>query len=134
MRGISGGEEVAVNTVGRYWQHVVPKGDTPPPTLMAYALANKVEGYSQGEGEYTIDRLGHPLIEYPDGSSRPRVNLSFLRLVGASEAGVEFYLKGVYSKDAVTKMLEVLGTGLRRFYIDFIRPMNMSVQISTQSL
>lgn len=132
MKGLgTEGELIQVSGVNRFW--VPSKGNSP---LTAYSLNSKIEEYGKNpDSEFHIDRLGAPLIEPIPDYRKERVNLSFLRLVGISEGmGVPFYVRGVYSKDMVNKMLDQIGIGLRRLYIDFIRPMNVNVQISLQSL
>ncbi len=148
FKTMSGGEVKDSQLTDRYWR----LSDDHQP-LMCYLLPPlPFDGFTQGEGDYVIDKVGSPLVvnNYPggDGGAHPiapgggrydignnKVNISFLRMVGISEPqGITFYVGGVYSKDAVIKLLEQIGAGLRRFYIDFIRPMNVSVQISTQSL
>lgn len=132
MRGLSsGGELIQVGSANRYW---LPFKETEP--LTAYSINTKLEGYGgAADADYHLDRLGAPLIEVNPDYRKERINLSFLRLVGVSEGmGVTFSIRGVYSKDMVNKMLDSIGIGLRKFYIDFIRPMNVNVQISLQSL
>lgn len=131
MKNLSGGDLVQVGTVNRYW---VPTKTSGVP-LNAYGLNTKIDTFGAQDMDFTIDRLGAPLLEAIPDYRKERINLSFLRLVGISEgAGVSFNIKGVYSKELVTKMLDGIGIGLRKFYIDFIRPMNVNVQISLQSL
>ncbi len=147
FKTLCGNEVKDAQLTDRHWRL---SDDNAP--LYCYTLPPNTDGFPQEEGgEYVINRVGAPLVvnNTPDpggaparidGNGRylgynPKVNISFLRMVGISESqGITFYVGGVYSKDAVIKLLEQIGTGLRRFYIDFIRPMNVSVQISTQSI
>lgn len=138
FREISGEEVADVKLSARHW-----KGLTPETPLMAYIVGEKV---AIEDKSYNLNRIGHPLIDEGNekkfdrdgrhiGYMNSRINISFLRLTGISDGnGVTFYVGGVYSKEAVTKLLEQIGGALRSFYIDYIRPMNVSVQISTQSL
>lgn len=155
FRTLSHGETTDTVLSGRYWKSVGP-GDAP---LMAYALTTPLDSLHDGDGRFVIDRLGYPILD-PDNDGQDRagggggirlndnagrpypskdrsncVNISFVRLVGISEGhGVSFYVSGVYSTEAVNKLLKGVGEGLRQLYIDYMRPMNVSVQISTQSL
>lgn len=132
LRNLGGGEFVHVGSVNRYWVPI--KGSEEKP-LVAYALNQKLDVFGPHDLDFSIDRLGAPLLEEVPDYKRERINLSFIRLQGISEGnGVAFSVKGVYSRELVTKMLDGIGVGLRKFYIDFIRPMNVNVQISIQSL
>jgi hypothetical protein len=121
MKELGGGRQVRVDSYGRHW---LPrqKGTT----LLAYDLNEHVDG---GRDLYRMDILGSP-INY-DGHT----NLSFLRLVGASEgAGAGFYVKGVYSLDALRMMKQNISTAARQLFIDYIRPIDMIVKVSTQEV
>jgi hypothetical protein len=81
---------------------------------------------------FTLDTIGGQLIE-----SSNVLNLSFLRLVGISkDAGVSFSVRGVYSMDYMQNLRTRIGAAARRFYIDYVRPidLNLNLIISTQDI
>lgn len=146
MRKNSGAEiqTVKVASVGRYWE---AKGKEP---LTAYRLVEKLQPDPQDNVRWSLEHgLGDPLIIVPqrdDGELRRdgpptglltlkggTVNLSFLRLVGISEgAGVSFGIKGVQSLEALQDTKDRIGTAFRAFYVQYLKPVDLTVNISTQ--
>lgn len=139
MRGLAEPDAppIEVSVVDRYW---VPTSTKNP--LLAYRISQALPSMVQPSGYplFTLDRLGRPLLDdrEADGPSNARdtpVNLSYLRLIGISEgAGVTFNLKGVYSLEELRKMEERVAHAQQQFYINYIRPVNLSVIISTQEV
>lgn len=159
MRQLSGVEvqTFPVTALGKYW---VPIGDTP---LLAYRLAEPLNGVD-GDLRWTVDPIAEPLLLQvggrrsqaaappgtPSGSisrgllddfdpsdrpSHPSVNLSFLRLVGASEgAGITFGLKGVQSLEALRETKDKVGAGFRSFYNRYLLPIDLTAIVSTREL
>lgn len=125
MRLNSEGNQVDLKLFSRAW---IPVNDRP---LLAYQGQTKFGSATSEDGtSYNPDALGHPIL-MPNG----QINLSFLRLVGISEgAGVAFAIKGVYSLEMARQLRDKLGMAAKRFYIDYIRPVDVSVTISTQDL
>lgn len=122
-------ESATVGSLGRHW--IQKEGQTL--RVWMPRVNFEPEGGSVNK-VYALDGVGHPLLG-PIERDEPIVNLSFLRLEGASEgSGVSFGLKGVYTVDAIRKMRDLVSTATRRFYIDYIRPVDVSVAIVTQEL
>jgi hypothetical protein len=130
MRILNNGNVQDIRTYSRLW--------TPPSgsELTAYT-GGKVTGGSfvlEDGSQYTLDQLGQPM-HVPNGTPAPTLNLSFLRLVGISvNDGVSFTIKGVFSTDAMKRMKEQMSLATRKFYVDFVRPVNMTITVSTQEV
>lgn len=63
-----------------------------------------------------------------------KVNISFLRTVGIGN-GVTIKLPGgVYSKERLQKWLELFKDGAKTYYLQVIKPVSMSVEISTREI
>ena len=124
MRSLGSGRIVDVSTVGIYWRSLTSQ------PLQAYEYSTTIPPTGKYDRqEFRIDQLGYPLI-----GDQGIVNLSFLRLIGVSEgAGVSFGLKGVYSLDGLRDLRDRLGAHAKRFYIDYIRPVDLSVQVTVQT-
>lgn len=118
---------------GRYWV-----GLTPERPLLAYRFQEKipcVEADDADVGCYSFDHLGYPLSVVNDRFRKPFLNLSFLRLVGISEgAGITFGIKGVYSYDSLKTISDDLATASRRFYTRYLKPVDLTVMVSTQEM
>lgn len=125
MRRIGNGETVAVNSIGRHWTPLTSDA------LYAYAMPPMTEQLHTDEGgPITLERLGHPLLEQVGGKYE-QINLSFLRLRGISEGqGVTFGVKGVYSLGHLRKMLDKVNGATRKFYVDYMRPMDLSSSLT----
>lgn len=143
MRGLShgreGGGHIDVKTMGRFWEPLERLASNPKTfaPLVAYRQDVPLEAISIGDLKITLDGLGQPITSRDMDMDRYRtaLNLSFLRLVGISEgAGVRFGVHGVYSFDELLKMHDQIAKGLRTFYIHYMRPVDLTVQISTQVL
>lgn len=121
MRTLGAGRTVPVNDYGRHW---VPQLKSVP--FIAYDLLERIDGEQE---MYRIDAIGQPL------SYEGYTNLAFLRLVGASEgAGAGFFLKGVYSTQALRTLKESIASSARQFFIEYLRPLDMVVKVSTQEV
>lgn len=134
MRGLADPDAppVEVSLTDRYW--VAPEGK---PALMAYRLPTpmpSVTNPSTGGALFQLDKLSRPLLDGERERDTP-VNLSFLRLIGISEGmGVAFNIRGVYSLDALRTLQERISEAQRQFYINYIRPINLHVIVSTQEV
>jgi hypothetical protein len=134
---LSHGEKEVVAIHGGMWLD-------PDPTrpLQVYYLDRSCLPTVKGDGSettYTLEKPGEALFERVQsprtGESCIHPNISFLRLVGISEpGGLTFAIRGVYSKDEVIKMRDRIADSLRRFYIDYMQPMDLTVMISTQDM
>lgn len=123
MRELGKGRTVDAASIGRHWRSLQKEK-----VIQAYDLTEHIDPQG-GNYPYRIDILGHPL------NSEGYMNLSFLRLVGSSEGiGASFFIKGVYSMGGLRNLKDQLVGSTKAFYIDFIRPVNMIIKVSTQEL
>lgn len=128
------GEPLDLRSYPRFWQTV--GRDTKP--LLAYPLApsRSTEGpIMTGAMPYRLDLLGQPLFA-PDmqAGGRSVANLSFLRLVGTSELGVEFLIPGVSTGPEVERTAAAIGEAQKRFFIDFLKPIKINIRIMTEDI
>lgn len=138
MRGLAPADAppVEVGIVDRYW---VPTTKQP---FLAYRMGialSPIINPATGGPLFTLDRLARPLLDDVDSDGRARsdlpVNLSYLRLIGISEgAGVVFNIRGVYSLDALRTLQDRIAIAQQQFYVNYIRPVNLSVIVSTQEI
>lgn len=138
MRGLASPDAppVEVSLTDRYWVSATKQ------PLLAYRLGTPLPSIinpATGAPFFTLDRLSRPLLDDTDSEGRSRgdvpINLSYLRLIGISEgAGVVFHIRGVYSLDALRTIQEKLVDAQQQFYINYIRPVNLSVIVSTQEV
>jgi len=114
---------------GRMWE-APPSGAIPPLYALSIIPDNGGRGLQTASGKaYRLDRVGVPLV---DDSG---INIGFLRMRGISEgSGVSFVIKGVYSSDAVRQMAQDVRDAVRHFYINFIKPIDVVVTMSTQEI
>lgn len=137
MRSLGSGEVHNVKLFGRHWAPVGAAEE-----LNVYHLQTNPGRLVSDDGTvFRIDKPGQPFTMGPesnDGSltaGLPNLNLSFLRLVGASDgAGVTFSVKGVYEIDGVRRLRDQIAAASRRFYVAYLKPVDMSVMVSTQEL
>lgn len=137
VQGLTGTEatQVDVKTLGRYWRPL--REDIP---LMVWRTEKLPHSeYEEDSTRFTLDKPGDPLLaDYADpltGRTAKMVNLSFLRLVGISEArGVTFSIKGVYSYEVLKEMDRNLTAALRKFYNRYLKPIDLSIMVHTQEL
>ncbi len=113
----------------RYW-----KGDK---DLLVYGLPGDLGGLKGVTTRlaYRLDRPGQAL-DLADDRLQPGlsvVNLSFLRLVGASD-GVTFTVNQVYSRDGVAELCKKIEESTRNFYIQYLKPVDMRIMVMTQAL
>lgn len=120
MKQLGGGRKIGIDGYGRAWQPM--KGAI----LEAYDMYEAIDGEN---GAYRLDALNSPL-NY-DGYA----NLSFLRLAGTSEgAGITFFVKGVQSLPALRTLRDKIAAATKMFFIDYLRPVDMVIKISTQEV
>lgn len=120
-----------VTTVGRYWTAI---GGKP---LMAYRLVEKIPPAARDaeSGAYSLDHLGHPMRHRSDETGLITLNLSWLRLVGTSEgSGVTFGIRGVQTTEDLIETRDQLAQAVRRFYVRYMKPIDLIAQISTQQI
>jgi hypothetical protein len=137
---LSGGQSQQASIYNRMWTR--DKGDETPLNVYMFEKATikpPVEEDEERRVPYTLELVGSPLLSYVEnrrtGAKDTGANISFLRIVGISEgAGATFNIKGVYSSGEVKNIRNKLSEALRRFYIDYMQPVSLSVMISTQDM
>jgi hypothetical protein len=128
-RGLSSNNSpVPITLMGRHWHQI---GDQP---LMVYEIDPslfKVEQVRTEDGfSFRVDRAGVPLI-HEDGT----LTMGFMRLAGISDgSGVTFGVSGVYTLDALKLLRDRILVASRKYYVHYIRPVDLSVTMSTQEL
>lgn len=134
LRGWSTGEKHPVAKWGRQWE---VEGETTK--LEAWDLATNpgvlpLDGSIKG---FCLDRVGNTIIETRTwgkenggASSGDVLNMSFLRCVGISEGGVDFFLKGVYSPQLITDIAGAIKQANRTIYINFMRPIDFRISLT----
>ena len=130
-RALGDGDSQDVRVYGRYWHQI---GNMPLRIYNHDSKLVKLEMLSvEDQGSkiaFRYDQPGHPLY---DGNGC--LNLSFLRLVGISEgAGVTFGVSGVYTLENLRRIRDHISVAGRKFYVHYMRPVDLSVTISTQDL
>lgn len=137
-RNVLGGgsnDVIPVRTIGRYWE---PAGSTKD--LLIYGTIANLETLTLDNGDtVNLTRVGMPIIEpqnHPATGARiDQINLGFMRLQGISEgSGVAFTVKGVYTLDAVKKLQDKLTIASRKFYITYLKPVELTVQVQTYAM
>ena len=130
-KALGDGESMDIKNYGRHWH---PIGDTPLRVYNHDPKLAKMEVItvddSSGKVAFRYDQPGQPLYD-----TNGFLNLSFLRLVGVSEgAGVAFGISGIYTLDSLRRIRDHISAAGRKFYIHYMRPVDVSVTISTQEL
>lgn len=129
---IGHGNPQEARLLGRYWESV--DGDP----LMAYSLPEELAVGSHQINDrlaYELSGVGQKLFNGSPDRDQKVINLSFLRLVGASEGqGKSFHVIGVWERSALEVDLKrALEAGVRQFYMDFVKPIDVSIIVSTQA-
>lgn len=131
MRGMGTATPIDVSTLGRHW---VQKGKDP---LLVYDLtvAECMGGLGNAPHLYRLDRPGYPMWDFDQGLRYNVINMSFLRLVGISEgSGVSFGVRGVISYDHVKQVAAAVENASRAFYMSYMKPIDVTVVVSTQEV
>lgn len=137
IRDLGNGEKMDIGIVGRHWVNL--KDASKP--LMAYVIPGMAIPSLGGIRVTLGEGLGQPLVMLDDGKPilkgqerADAINISFLRLVGASEGiGVTFGVKGVYGKETLEKLRDNLVRAARLFYIEYLQPMDLGLNIERGS-
>jgi hypothetical protein len=137
----STGDPIDVREFGPDWiPQKSPMGDKPK--LRIYPLANDPGPITYGPG--LVYSLSQPGRGYLVGDARALgvggvppgtqiINLGLLLLVGTSEqAGVTFELRGAFSYPSLKDTLHKLTEASKRFYIDYLMDIELTVKIITQ--
>lgn len=130
FRSWSGNEAAPVAVSGRNWLALHKDS----PALTVYALP-ALKPLTLDDG--TIMRLDLPgqQLFQDDGSGRMQLNMSFLRLVGASQdLGQEFIIRSVMTLPEIKRLKESISAAAARFYTLYLKPIDLVVTISTQEM
>lgn len=126
----SNGEKTPAGMFGRNWH--IKEGAAP---LEVYVLPEMELLRSDDGALISINKIGGSLMDTKASDGTVFVNLGFLRLVGgSSDEGVDFLIKGVYSDKYVRTLRERIGNAERKFFVEFMRPLNLRVVINTMDL
>jgi hypothetical protein len=83
---------------------------------------------TEADGPFSLHKAGTKLIDNYDGPEI--INISFLRLVGASEGnGREFIVECVMSTEEMEKIANKIVKAGEHFYLNYIRPVNISCYV-----
>jgi hypothetical protein len=93
-----------------------------------YYLRQYERGGDSDLAEYFSDKHDKFGSEYVRNG---KINVGLLRTVGLSE-GVVFEIPETYSEETLKQSVESLKTVIEEIYEEFIRPMNVTTQISIQ--
>lgn len=135
MQGWAQGEKVSIAEYGgRNWKPIDPKTK-----LMVWHIPNKKEPVNLGTFQSTISNPGGPLWRTPKevgaGTNVGEVNFSFIRLVGVGEPeGVSFDINGAHSLEYLKDLNSKFKDAGKRFFQDYLLPVDLSVSVITQSL
>lgn len=110
---------------GRYWEPL----DGPLPGL--YPLNILIDNgrvlQTPSGRMYDLTMTGLPLMDDRG------VHLGFLRLKGISDVnGVSFVVKGVFSREVVRDTSQAIKECVQHFFLNFIKPIDVVVRMSTQ--
>lgn len=134
MRSLGSGEMLDVQVLERYWQ---PAGtEKQSKKLYVYDLAQDLGPLASGDGlSPRLDLPGQPLMGEKEKYNTHTLNISFLRLVGISEpGGVSFAVSGVYSREAIDRLGELIKRATQHFYREFLKPYKLVVGVYTMPM
>lgn len=143
-----------VTAWGRQWSipstpGVAPDGDpepatphTPTEALRVYIIpADWVNTtmHLTGELAYSLAYPGNRLYitndDVRNNPDRRVLNLSFIRLAGTSASGgVSFFVQQVMQEDSVRQLGRDIQLALRGFYLNYLRPMKIEINVVAQEL
>jgi hypothetical protein len=113
-----GGEIQQAPAYGRSWLPI-PGNDAP---LRLWNFEQRLEDRS----DYSLIHSGLPLVV-----ERDAVNVSFLRLVGASEGeGREFIIQSVMGRSELERIASRIVRAGEHFYINYIQPVNLHAYVA----
>lgn len=134
MKSLGDGTQVDCVLGGRHWVNL-SKSEPVTPLLvwnMGTALP-PIQISNERRTMISISGIGQPILG-ADANGFELVNMGFLRLVGSSqEGGVTIGVRGIHSTDQIARMRELVGEGLKRLYIGYMKPVNTTVMISAQT-
>ena len=114
-----GGGIAEAPTFGRLWKGL------PDEKLLVWSY----DGGRMADGQqYSLSHTGGSFF-----TENGHVNLSFLRLIGASD-GREFMLDTVMSKPELDRIGARLVRASEQFYVDFIQPVDLNIYVAVRDL
>ena len=128
FRAWSGDVSAAPNTHGRLWE-APPNGKLPEVYALGILPDDGAPLRTFDGKAYRLDRTGVGLVdEYG-------INIGFLRMRGISgETGVSFVVKGVFSRDAIRAAAKDISSAVRKFYADYVQPIDMVLHMTSQEV
>ena len=123
------GDKQQVQVYGRYWSPIPTGRDL---SVWSLNVNPGLVGVSESLA-FRIDQPATGLLLPPAGRVEI-VNMSFLRLVGASEGdGVTFGVKGVaWSPNEARRVCGLIKEASRVFYVNYLKPVHVVVQVVTR--
>ena len=138
VRGLGSGETYPVTRFGREWKGVggdlAQVYDLAPTSIVGPQVFGTERYYALDQvgaepwGDRNIALGGRTIM------LNRVVNLSFLRLQGISAQGASFAFGGVYKSDEAITFAEDLKLACRAFFMNFLKPVNVVITLSTQEL
>ena len=122
FRENSKGMTEAVEKYGRYWE------SSKPLRVWVFPSSDKE---ANEDSLYTMWAPGWMLMASDGDTDKPTPNISFLRLVGASQdGGITINIDALMSRKYVQETAKVLSEACGTFYNDFIQDIHISISIS----
>jgi hypothetical protein len=124
--------ENVTKPLGLYTRKWATPGTDVPASVYTSPNFNQLMHTGSGSQPYTLDALGKPLVitDLPGGKA---INLSFLRFVGISDPnGVSVTLDQMISTPELLNMKSSLREAAKQFYIDFMRPVGVTITVMSQ--
>ena len=122
FRKNSNGLTEAVEKYGRCW------GSSKPLRVWVFPSFNEA---ANKDPLYTMWAPGWMLMASDEDTDKPTPNISFLRLVGASQdGGITVNIDTLMSRKYVQETAKVLSEACGAFYNDFIQDIHISISIS----
>lgn len=127
MKSLGNGTAELVTRYGKLW---LPE-DATKPLEVWQADANLLAQLMGNGTRYRLDLPGKNL-DLSGDYYQNTVNLSFLRLVGASKPdGITFTLKNqVYSLEGLRDLKDLIGKAAKNLYVEFMRPADLSINLT----
>lgn len=113
---------------GRLWRPLPNTPDGPDRELRVWNFEGGRSGVDGESRRYSLVHTGAGF--YTDGGN---VNLSLIRLVGASE-GRSFIVEAVHSTEELDKIAQRLAVAGEQFYSGYIQPKNVRVFVGVHNL
>lgn len=140
---------------GRWWRPVSKEGSLPliyqfsqPMPGCSYSLtavgqdllqsnesAPAPPSSSDFDEDFGDEEENAPVLAGPRGGNRLTPNISFLRFKGISEGdGVEFAIPTVQTAEALRSTSKLLMGATKRFYLDYLKPLDVVITMTAQEV